>query len=216
MTDDKRTGRPPPIDDMPNSSTEHISLFPLNTVLFPDGLLPLKIFEQRYLEMTKRCLRDETPFGVCLIREGAEVGVPAVPAQVGCLARIAEWDMPQLGMFHLLAQGTQRFRVVEYGASDNGLISATVELLPVEPGEAPRESLCVETLRAAIDKLDARNFPSPHRFDDAAWVGYRLTEAMPIPLEIKQSFLEMTDPHARLAHLAQMISDALPRADREA
>jgi Lon protease-like protein len=200
---------------MPNPPIERVSLFPLNTVLFPDGLLPLKIFEQRYLEMTKRCLRDATPFGVCLIREGAEVGVPAVPARVGCLARITEWDMPQLGVFHLLAQGTQRFRIAEYRADDSGLISAAVELWPPEPEQAPREPLCVETLRAAMDKLDARNFPSPRRFDDAAWVGYRLTEAMPIPLEIKQNLLELTDPHKRLAHIAQMIIDALPQEPRE-
>jgi Lon protease-like protein len=200
---------------MPGFEHEKIPIFPLNTVLFPGGRLPLKIFEQRYLEMTKRCLRDETPFGVCLIREGAEVGLPAVPAQIGCLARITEWDMPQFGMFHLLTRGTQRFRIVEYGADGSGLISATVELLPPEPEEAPRESLCVETLRAAIDRMDAGDFPLPHRLDDAAWVGYRLAEAMPVALEIKQNLLEMTDPHQRLTRITQMIIDALPQEPRE-
>lgn len=200
---------------MPNSPAEHVHIFPLNTVLFPGGLLPLKIFEQRYLEMTKRCLRDESPFGVCLIREGAEVGVPAVPAQVGCLARIMEWDMPQLGMFHLLTQGEQRFRIIEHSTDRNGLISGTVALLAAEPEETPRESLCVEALHAAIDQLDAKNFPSPHRFDNAAWVGYRLAEALPVPLEIKQSLLEMVDPHARLTRIAQMIIEALPPENRE-
>ena len=60
-----------------------LPLFPLNTVLFPGGRLPLKVFEQRYVEMTKRCVRDGSPFGVCMIREGKEVGNPALPADIG-------------------------------------------------------------------------------------------------------------------------------------
>ena len=80
-------------------ASREIPIFPLSTVLFPGGLLPLRIFEQRYLEMTKTCIRDLTPFGVCLIREGQEVGAPAVPHGVGCTARILQWDMPHLGLF---------------------------------------------------------------------------------------------------------------------
>ena len=87
-------------------------IFPLNTVLFPGGALPLKIFEQRYIEMTKVCISEERPFGVCLIKEGREVGTPAVPQDIGCLARIAQWDMPQLGVFHLQVEGLQRFRIL--------------------------------------------------------------------------------------------------------
>ena len=105
--------------------TQEIFLFPLNTVLFPDGVLPLKVFEQRYIEMTKTCLRDDAPFGVCLIREGREVGAAALPEPVGCLATIAQWDMPQLGLFHLVARGGQRFRVRETRIAANQLISAS-------------------------------------------------------------------------------------------
>jgi Lon protease-like protein len=79
--------------------TTTIPIFPLNTVLYPGGMLPLRIFEQRYLEMTRDCLRDTTPFGVCRIREGAEVGTPALPESVGCTAVIAEWEMPHLACF---------------------------------------------------------------------------------------------------------------------
>ena len=67
-------------------------LFPLGTVLFPGGLLPLRIFEQRYLEMAKVCLREGTPFGVCLIREGSEVGAPATHEELGCLAQGHRWQ----------------------------------------------------------------------------------------------------------------------------
>ena len=103
--------------------TEDHFIFPLGTVLFPGGTLPLKIFEQRYIEMTKACLRDNRPFGVCLIREGQEVGAPAVPETIGCLATIERWDMPQLGLFQLVARGGERFRLLETRVASNGLMS---------------------------------------------------------------------------------------------
>ena len=117
--------------DKPRGEQRTIFLFPLGTVLFPGGALPLKIFEQRYLDMTKVCIRDNLPFGVCLIREGREVGSPAVPSIVGCLATIEQWEMPSPGMFHLLARGGERFRLLETRIADNGLTSADVETASV-------------------------------------------------------------------------------------
>jgi Lon protease-like protein len=183
-----------------------IHIFPLNTVLFPGGVLPLKIFEQRYLDMTKVCISEDRPVGVCLIKEGREVGTPAVPQEIGCLARIAQWDMPQLGVFHLRVEGTQRFRIVRSSVEKSGLIAAAIATLPFEPPVAPQDTLCSEVLQAIIAKLGAEHFPAPHRFDDAAWIGYRLAEVLPISLELKQSLLEMSDPLARLAELKQILS----------
>ncbi len=185
---------------------QQIFVFPLNTVLFPGGVLPLKIYEQRYLEMTKVCLAEDRPFGVCLIKEGRETGTPAVPQEIGCLARITQWDMPQLGMFHLLTEGTQRFRIVRSNVQKNGLICAEIEELPADGVVAPQETLCSEVLKAIIDKIGAGHFPSPHRFDDAAWIGYRLSEVLPISLETKQQLLQMADPQARLSELKQILS----------
>ena len=181
-------------------------IFPLNTVLFPGGALPLKIFEQRYIEMTKVCISEERPFGVCLIKEGREVGTPAVPQDIGCLARIAQWDMPQLGVFHLQVEGLQRFRILSSEVEKSGLISATVECLANDSAVAPEETLCSDVLKAIIEKIGAEHFPSPHRFDDAAWIGYRLSEVLPISLEQKQQMLRMTDPHARLSQLGEILS----------
>jgi len=121
---------------------QEIFVFPLNTVLFPDGVLPLKVFEQRYIEMTKACLRDNRPFGVCMIREGREVGTAAVPEPVGCFAAIESWDMPQLGLFHLIARGGGRFRIREMRVAPNHLISAAVEPLP-----PPLRNLMATSLR---------------------------------------------------------------------
>jgi Lon protease-like protein len=181
-------------------------IFPLNTVLFPGGTLPLKIFEQRYIEMTKVCISEERPFGVCLIKEGREVGTPAVPQDIGCLARIAHWDMPQLGVFQLQVEGLQRFRILSSEVEKSGLISATVECLANDSAVAPEETLCSDVLKAIIEKIGAEHFPSPHRFDDAAWIGYRLSEVLPISLEQKQQMLRMTDPHARLSQLGEILS----------
>ena len=189
------------------ATPERTYIFPLNTVLFPGGVLPLKVFEQRYLEMTKVCISGNRAFGVCLIKEGRETGTPAVPQDIGCLARIAQWDMPQLGVFHLHVEGTQRFRIVDTAVEKNGLISATIECLPNDGDVEPQESLCRDVLKAIIEKIGDAHFPKPHRFDDAAWIGYRLSEVLPLSLDIKQQLLRMTDPQARLTQLSRILSE---------
>ena len=113
-----------------------IPLFPLRTVLFPGGRLPLRIFEQRYLQMAKACLRHEQPFGVCLIREGREVGEPALPEEVGCMARIVEWDMPQFGVLQVVARGERRFRIQSRRVQADGLALASAQLLGEESDAA--------------------------------------------------------------------------------
>ena len=178
------------VDAMTENSPRNIFLFPLGTVLFPGGLLPLKIFEQRYLDMTKVCLRDNLPFGVCLIHEGFEVGTPAAPHSVGCLATIEQWDMPNPGMFHLLARGGERFRIRETSVAANGLISGDVDLLPpAEPCSPDAE--CVALIKRVIEQVGAENFPQPLKLDEGAWVAYRVAEMMSFPMAIKQGMLEM-------------------------
>ncbi|HEY6966276.1 MAG TPA: LON peptidase substrate-binding domain-containing protein [Burkholderiales bacterium] len=184
-----------------------LPLFPLGTVLFPGGWLPLRVFEQRYLEMAKACLRDGTPFGVCLIREGAEVGAPATPEPVGCTARIAQWDMQQLGVLQIVAQGEQRFRILERRVQDDGLARAHVELLQPEADAAVPEHLA--TCRRVLEKIAAehgeRLFAAPHRFESCAWVGARLAEVLPLPGALKQQLLEM-DGLPRLEALHRLIA----------
>jgi uncharacterized protein len=186
-------------------SSGRIPIFPLGTVLFPGGALPLKVFEQRYVEMTKACLRDSSPFGVCLIREGREVGTAAVPEAVGCLASIEQWDMPHPGLFHLVARGDERFRIRDMQVAANHLISAAVE--PIAP-DAPVEAvdpLCREVLQAIVDRVGAERFPAPLRLDDAAWVGYRLAEVLPLEAKFKQELLELTDAGTRLERLRALL-----------
>jgi hypothetical protein len=184
---------------------QEIHIFPLGTVLFPGGMLPLKVFEQRYIEMTKACLRDNRPFGVCLIRDGREVGTAAVPEPVGCLAAIERWDMPQLGVFQLLARGGARFRIREMQVAPNHLISAAVEPIPPDAGTAAADPLCREVLAAIVDKVGAERFPAPLQFDDAAWIGYRLAEVLPLDARVKQELLELTDADQRLERLHALL-----------
>lgn len=185
-----------------------LPLFTLNTVLFPGGRLPLRIFEQRYMEMAKACLRDETPFGVCLIREGREVGAPAMPFPIGCVARIAEWDMPQLGVLQVRARGERRFRVLEQRVEPDGLVRAGVELLAedadsaIPPGCLP----CVRLLERLIGQQPALFEPPPHPLESSAWVSARLTEILPLPLPIKQELLEIDEGDTRLERVNRFLS----------
>ena len=183
-----------------------LPLFPLGTVLFPGGLLPLRLFEQRYLEMAKACLRDGAPFGVCLIREGAEVGAPAAPEPVGCLARIVHWDMQQLGVLQVVAQGAERFRILERRLQADGLARAQVELLPEETDTPlPGHLAACRQLLERIAAEHAELFAQPLRFDSRSWVGARLAEILPLPAAVKQQMLEM-DALPRLEALRRLIS----------
>jgi Lon protease-like protein len=178
-------------------------------VLFPGGRLPLRIFEQRYMEMAKACLKHESPFGVCLISEGAEVGAPATPVGVGTLARIAAWDMPQLGVLQVTARGERRFRILERRVQPDGLAVGKVELL-AEEADAPvpsELSRCVRLLERVIEQ-HPELLERPHRLDSCAWVGARLAELLPFPLPSKQALLEMDDARARLERLEALIRPA--------
>jgi len=184
-----------------------LPLFPLNTVVFPGGQLPLRIFEQRYLDMVKQAIADNTPFGICAIREGTETGTPAVPYTVGTRVRVTDWDMPQAGILHIDTQAEERFVVRSTRAEPGGLLIGCVEAVSAEPPSAiPDElELAVEILRHIIGEYGNAHFPAPHEFDNAVWVGYRLSEVLPLKLSIRQNLLEMNDSVMRLHILTEFL-----------
>jgi Lon protease-like protein len=188
-----------------------LPLFPLRTVLFPGGLLPLKVFEHRYVEMTKACLREDRPFGVCLILEGDEVsrGDGSTPeiAKVGTFAGITNVDVPQLGIMHVATLGGSRFEIRRHAPDALGLVVGDVTVLPDEPTQPLREQHAplAKLLKLIEAKLAPDSFPAETRYDDATWVGYRLAELLPLPLSLKQSMLEVSDANVRLAALAQFL-----------
>jgi len=184
-----------------------VAIFPLRAVLFPGGLLPLRIFEQRYMNMAKDCMRDEQPFGVCLIRSGEEVGAPATPEDVGCLARIVQWDMQQLGLLQITARGEERFRILERQVLASGLTRARIEPLPADlDAPLPDEFLaCARLLRLVIEEHGARTIEAPFRFDSSSWVSLRLCEILPVPLAAKQKLMELADSRERLEILQKFL-----------
>ena len=187
---------------------ERLPLFPLKTVLFPGGVLPLRVFEARYMDMITRCMRADTPFGVCLIAAGEEVGEASVPHPIGTEARIERWDMEQAGVLELLVRGGRRFRVVDHELERDGLLVASVRWLeepPAEPVPVAQSEL-LPLLRSIVDELGDR-LPPPHAFDDAAWVGARYVELLPIPLLAKQKLLELDDTLSRLEILQQFLRE---------
>ena len=188
-----------------------LPLFPLHTVLFPGGLLPLKIFEARYLDMARECLREKTPFGVCMLKSGAEVAQPddpAVPEAIGCLAEIEQCDVEAFGMLLIRAHGTRRFRLLSHRVEPDGLLVGMAEPLPDDVPLEGNQHLakfgaCAEVLErviATIRERDASSVPfaEPFRFDDPSWVSNRLAEVLPIPLRARQKLMELPDAGARI------------------
>ena len=186
-----------------------IALFPLHTVLFPGGPLPLRIFETRYTDMVRRCTRTQEPFGVVLIQEGDEAGVVATTATVGCTARIVDFHTLHDGLLGISCVGERKFRVLRVWRADDGLNMGEVAWLPVEP-ELPVPAECerlASTLRRALEELAEHYENVARKFDDAAWIGSRVAELLPIELADKQALLELDDPLERLRSLLTVVKE---------
>ncbi|APV52297.1 hypothetical protein BWI17_04905 [Betaproteobacteria bacterium GR16-43] len=186
---------------------ETVPIFPLATVLYPGTILPLRIFEVRYMDMAKECLKAGSLFGVCMIKEGAEVGTPAVPESVGCLARIAEADMEELGILKVKAEGIERFRILETEVTKQGLIVGTIERQGGEDemSDTPGLAECADFLQKAIIGIGEARFAAPFQFEDASWVSFRLAEILPLRNDVKQKLLELRDASVRLAILHRFL-----------
>lgn len=191
-----------------------IQLFPLSSVLFPGGFLNLRIFEQRYLDLVRDCARSNSGFGVCLILEGREVGGPAVPAAIGTLARITDFHTLSDGLLGIHAEGQERFRVLDTRLRNNGAIHADVEYLEAEPDIAlPVECALLATILERLHESVGGEFAmiDRARYADAAWVGFRLAEALPLEQSERQVILQLSDPIERL----QQLMHYLPRFQRD-
>lgn len=184
-----------------------IALFPLHTVLFPGGPLPLRIFETRYTDMVRRCMREQQPFGVVLIQEGDEAGDVATTATVGCTARIADFHTLHDGFLGISCVGVQKFRVLRVWRASDGLNMGEISWLPTDRELAlpERYAHLADTVRRALEDLSEHYEHVERKFDDAAWIGARLTELLPIELADKQALLELDDPIERLDSLLTVV-----------
>ncbi len=211
-----------------------LPLFPLNTVLFPGGALPLRIFEVRYLDMIGTRYKAGQPFGVVCLSEGSEIRRRASDAAageppgdgfaheafypIGTLARITKFERPQPGLMMITCVGTQRFRVARSEQLKHGLWIADVELL-ADDAEVPvpedldytREGLqaVVREIDRSIAQSDVGGFEAPllqpYHWDQCGWVANRWCELLPLESEMKQRLMSLDSPILRL----ELVADAL-------
>jgi Lon protease-like protein len=187
--------------------TISIPLFPLNTVLFPGGVLPLRIFEPRYLDMVSECLKTDSGIGVVLIRSGQEVGELVDTYDVGTLSNIRYWHKRSDGLLGVTLQGEQRFRILSTQARPNRLLIADVELLP-EPPFIPvtaNHQQLVDLLKQIINQLEPPYTTLTPAFENASWVSSRLVELLPFDLPDKQKLLMNEDAKQRLDTIMTML-----------
>ena len=192
-------------------------LFPLSTVLFPDGVLPLQIFEVRYLDMIGRCIADGTPFGVVLLTQGSEVRTPEVEErflQSGTLASVQETAASAPGLLHVVCRGAARFKIVSSRRRSNGLWMAETELveddrmIPI-PSELLGAADALDKVLASLHEVPEQRWPvlPPFRLDDCGWVANRWCDLLPLPNHQKHSMLMLDNPVIRLELMHDVLDE---------
>ncbi|MEP6791943.1 MAG: LON peptidase substrate-binding domain-containing protein [Ramlibacter sp.] len=196
-----------------------LPLFPLGTVLFPGGVLPLRVFEVRYLDMIRKCHKAGAPFGVVSLTQGSEVRQPGGSeafANVGTLATIGEFETPRPGLMMIRAIGAQRFRITSRDQLRHGLWVADVERMDVDMAVPIPDDLkgTAEALAKLIQSLQEKTLPpqqmplhGPFQLQDCGWVANRWCEFLPLPVQLKQRLMELDNPLVRL----ELVSDVLAR-----
>lgn len=200
-------------------SLHSLPLFPLNTVLFPQGLLSLQVFEVRYLDMIRKCQHADAPFGVVALQAGQEVRKAGAQTErlhsEGVLARIARLDSPQPGLMHLQCKGAQRFHIQRCWQLPHGLWVADVTMLPDDPKvTVPKHLLSTShALAQALLNLHDHDpnhaqLPTPAQMHDCAWVANRWAEMLPLPVRIKQQLMTLDAPLLRLELIADVLEQS--------
>ena len=186
---------------------ERLPLFPLSSAALPGGRLALRLFEPRYLDMVSECLRHDSGFGIFLIRRGAESGEPALPYGTGTEVRIVDWDRQPDGLLGITVEGINKIRIEELAVEANQLLVGRVERLAPEPHEPvpERYAALVQILAQLLRQLEGVIQYEDPRWDDAAWVGGRLTELLPLQDRVRQYLVELDNPTARLEELRQAL-----------
>jgi len=208
-------------EDVPGAQEEVLPLFPLSTVLFPGGLLPLQIFETRYTDMVGRCMREGTPFGVVLLVEGREarrdVDDPSPRfAAIGTRAHIVDFTQLQNGLLGITAQGGSRFKVSSASPQADHLLIGRVETLPEVPKAPVPEEFAglVDILRQLLAHPEVNRLGIEVDFGDARSVGGRLADLLPLSPSLKQALLELDDPEMLLVELERAVHAMQAEADR--
>lgn len=196
--------------------TFNIPLFPLGTVLLPGGPLPLRIFEPRYLDMVSDRMKQQSPFGVCLIRSGSEVGAPAELYRIGTLATIVDWNQLPDGLLGIVVEGGDRFTLESTQVRPDKLMTGDVAVVPPDPIQPVPDDYqhLADLLQELIDQAGPLYAAMEHKFEDSGWVSYRLSELLPIAVEDKQRLLETSSPYDRLRLLNALVEQIAESQDR--
>lgn len=199
------------------SDTCTVPLFPLGVVLFPRGPLPLRIFETRYTDMVRRCLREDTPFGVVQVHTTAASDGTATLHRIGTLARIVDFNPLSDGLLGITCRGGQRFEVLSVQRQEDGLNIGQVRLLPVAPTVPvpPQYAHFVPLLQRVLPELGGLYDPQDSDWDDADWVGCRMAEVLPLQGLARQQLLALNDPMQRLGPLAAFLAEAMDGDDED-
>lgn len=184
-----------------------VPLFPLSTVLYPGGPLPLRLFEARYIDMVSHCMRETVPFGVVAISEGREVG-PSLIHTIGTLANITDFYQGSDGLLGITATGGERFTLIDERSADDGLRLGSVAVMSPEQKQPlpDRFKELAAMLDSVLDDLGKLYENHERQIDDASWVGYRFCEILPLSMKQKQHCLELEDPIARLEIIAATLN----------
>lgn len=186
-----------------------LPLFPLNSIIFPGGVLPLRIFEPRYLDMVKDCVRDQSEFVICLIKDGIETSSSAKFQQIGTACRIIDWETLPDGLLGITAQGVSRVKISSTESQSNQLLTGEVIYLKESDDESlpSKYDEWAHLISVIIQELGKPFNEQNQNLESAQWVGARLTEYLPFELEQKQRILEMDHPIIRLEHLYDVLKD---------
>ena len=200
----------PPLDSA-------LPLFPLPTVLFPGARLRLRIFEPRYIDLIRDCLRDNSGFGIVPSKDGRDTGTAATPYPVGTCARICDWDQGQDGLLNIVVEGTFRFRIQSLAVQANQLTIAAVDWLPDPLHTATPEEFC--QLQALLNKMLEHAAPAPAEMPamptTASALAYCWTQFIPLTLARRAELLSLPDDHAQLSLINAELATFLSRARRE-
>jgi len=203
---------------MPNQPLylKSLPLFPLGAVLFPDGEVPLRVFEARYLDVIVKCHNLRAPFGVVTLTRGSEVRTPDAAREqfeaVGTLATITHLEQAQPGLLLIQCRGGQRFQIEQSSRLKNGLwVADAVMLAPDAAVKVPGDLLPIaQMLRQLFDGLRLHRAPVPRpedtRYDDCGWVANRWAELLPMPLATRQRLMALDSPLVRLELMADMLT----------
>ncbi|MCL7715182.1 LON peptidase substrate-binding domain-containing protein [Stenotrophomonas mori] len=193
-----------------------LPLFPLRSVLLPGAALGLRVFETRYLDLVRACGRTGGTFGICLIREGEEVGAPAVPADWGVEARIEDFDLGGDGVLQLRLRGARRFQVERTWVQPGGVVAANVAWKAPDPDDElrPEHALLALLLERILEQAGGEFAAAgPAQLDQASWLGWRLAELLPLQDAQRLALLQEDDPHRRLDQLLVWIPEFEPQPD---